>query len=188
LNEANEFLVRLRDLIASGESEALESLVFDVSMRVVEDGAFSQEYLNIIFTVLDDPAFLRLKDSWKLLRVFEYNWEDLSDSQRSALLPKLEKAYGLFDDWMACFVISGILGEQYGDDRAFDVLCRLKSRAPEMQRSMVPHGFEHIVTRTSNHALANRALAELTGMQRDKSEAVRREVTESLSRLVKRKS
>ena len=157
-------------------------------MRVLEDCAFPQEYLDAILSVLHDPGFLRLKDSWKLLRIFEYNWDDLTDSQRSTLLPELEQAYRLFSDWMACFVISGILGEQYGDERAFNALCRLKGAVAEMQRSLVPHGFEHIVTSTSDPALANRAFAELTGMQRDNSEAVRREVSESLSRLMNRKS
>ena len=188
LPNRNDFHQRLTDLIASCKSESLEPLVFDVGMRVLEDGAFPQEYLDAILSVLHDAAFLRLKDSWKLLRVFEYNWDNLTDSQRSILLPELEKAYGLFSDWMACFVISGILGEQYGDDRAFNALCRLKGASAEMQRSLVPHGFEHIVTGTSDSALANRALAELTAMQRDNSEAVRREVSESLSRLQKRKS
>jgi hypothetical protein len=43
-----------------------------------------EEYFDAILSTLRNPALPSLKDSWKLLRVFEYNWDDLSDSQRIA--------------------------------------------------------------------------------------------------------
>jgi hypothetical protein len=183
-NEAM-LIERLNALVASGDSASIEGLVFDFGMLVLEEGSFPQGCFDQILTVLSNDQFRRLESSWKMLRVFEYNWDDLSEQQRSALLVALEMAYKSFADWMACFVISGILGELYRDDRAFATLCRLKSESDEMPRSFIPHGFEHIVRDTSDPALAGRALAELKAMQMDLSERVVREVAESLGRLAK---
>jgi hypothetical protein len=182
---SEEFRKRLADLTGSGKPVSFEALILDAGTRVLEEGSFPQEYFDAILEALRDPAFLSLKDSWKMLRVFEYNWDELSESQRVALLPELEKAFACFDDWMACFVIAGMIGELYGDIRAFDALCRLKETRSETKRSLVPHGFEHIISGNSDPTLAKRALAELTAMKTDSSEDVRREVIESFSRLQK---
>ena len=104
----------------------------------------------------------------------------------SKLLPALEASYEFFDDWMACFVISGILGEQYKDRRALSVLRRLKTCHKEIPRSFVPHGLEHIAGNSVDNELAAQALAELKKMESDPSEVVRKEVHESFSRLSKR--
>ncbi len=155
---------------------------------VLEEGALPEEYFRCILASLQDEAFLRIDGSWKLVRVFEENWKELSELQRAALLPVLEASYGSFHDWIACFVISGILGELYRDERAFGAPCRLRNCRKETPRSFVPHGFEHMAGDPTNEGLAQRALEELTKMERDESEMVRGEVRESLSRLGRRES
>ena len=89
---------------------------------------------------------------------------------------------------MACFVISGILGEQYKEARAFQALRRLANCNKEVPRSLVPHGLEHIVGDSPDAELAIKALAELMKMQTDHSPMVRDEVVESLARIKKRQT
>jgi hypothetical protein len=171
---------RLKDTIASGDSSAIEAVAYEIGTLVLESSCFPTECFEAMLGILNDKNFLALNGSWKLLRVFEENWTELSEGQRSELLPVLEGAYRSFADWMACFVISGILGELYRDEKAFATLCRLAQCSEDIPRSLVPHGFEHIVSDSSDSHLAKRALAELTRMQSDKSDVVRGEVKESL--------
>ena len=181
--ENDSFQKELQEAIASAASNSLDAMAFKIGIRVLEGGVFPEEYFRTLLVSLQDESFHRLSGSWKLIRVFEENWKELSASQRADLLPAFEKNYSCFQDWMACFVISGILGELYNDERAFGVLCRLRERVAEMPRSFVPHGFEHMARNPSNQDLAKRALIELTKMQTDESEMVRKEVSESFSRL-----
>ena len=178
-------LNRLKDAVSLGDSKALEKEAFDIGNAVLLEGAFPNGNFTALLTLLQDEQFLRMEGSWKLIRVFEENWDQLSPDQRTQLLSALERSYARFTDWMACFVISGILGEQYGDERAFDVLRRLNQSGKEMPRSFIPHGFEHIARQPLYPELAIRARAELSNMQRDASDMVRREVAESISRLEK---
>jgi hypothetical protein len=186
MNDETTLIGQLRTAVASGAAAAFETSAFDIGMLVLEDGVFPQSVFDTILETLADDKFRSLEGSWKLLRVFEHHWEYLSESQRATLLVTLESAYTHFSDWMACFVISGILGELYQDDRGFATLLRLKNCGEEMPRSFVPHGLEHIATDASDPVLRDRAFAELTAMQADRSEAVSREVRESLGRIAKR--
>ena len=183
MNENSSFRSQLDSAVASKNLSSLEMLANSVGDMVLEDGALAEEHFQSILATLQDDRFASLEGSWKLIRVFEENWSELSARQRDMLLPVLESTYASFTDWMACFVISGILGELYSDERAFEVLRRLRRTQKEMPRAFVPHGFEHIAANQSNGELAGRALVELTDMERDQSEMVRGEVSESFKRL-----
>ncbi len=95
---------------------------------VLEEGALPEEYFRCILASLQDEAFLRIDGSWKLVRVFEENWKELSELQRAALLPVLEASYGSFHDWIACFVISGILESEMVRGEVRESLSRLGRR------------------------------------------------------------
>ena len=181
------FLDRLQELVAMGDPKAFEAMAFEIGLNVLEEGIFPIDTFKGLLAIFGDRKFQNADGSWTLIRVFEQNWEQLSEEQRNALLPVLETHYQSFSEWMACFVISGILGEFYKDARAFQALCRLSTCPKEVPRSFIPHGFEHIVSDASDAELAVQALAELTKMQTDSSSKVRDEVSESLGRIRKKR-
>jgi hypothetical protein len=186
--EQNVFHRRLRELVALGDPKAFEVMAFEIGNNVLEEGIFPSETFIGLLAIFAEGKFQQSDGSWKLIRVFEENWEQLSEEQRNTLLPVLEAHYESFSDWMACFVISGIFGELYKDTRAFQALCRLSKCHKEVPRSFVPHGFEHLASDAPDAELAMQALAELTKMQTDHSPMVRGEVKESLGRIKKRQT
>ncbi len=186
MRESSEFVSQLREAVASGEEQSMEALAYQVGTMVLEEGTFPEECFDAILAVLPDTGFLKMNGAWKLLRVFEENWDELSEHQRADLLPALERNYDSFGDWMACFVISGILGELYRDTRALASLRRLKNSKNENARSFVPHGFEHIALEAQQQDLAKHAYQELVAMATDGSAKVRTEVKKSLSRIEKK--
>ena len=144
---------------------------------------FPEEVFQFFIGLLNLQDFLELKGSWHLLTFLENNWTYISNSQKNTLLSSLEIAYSKFQDWMSHFVISELLGEYFADQRAFDVLCRLKTLESEGCRSFVPHGLEHIIRDSKDDNLSKEACFHLLQMKNDSSEKVRGEVDESLRRL-----
>lgn len=184
----NAFHCKLQELVASGDPKAFEAMAFEIGIRVLEEGIFPSDTFIGLIAMFEEEKFQQSDGSWKLIRVFDDNWQQLSDEQRNTLLPVLETHYESFSDWMACFVISGILGEQYRNAQAFEALRRLANCKKEVPRSLIPHGFEHIACDSPEAELAKQALAELTNMQKDHSPVVRGEVAESLARLRKQQT
>ncbi|HBR75321.1 MAG TPA: hypothetical protein DEG17_10870 [Cyanobacteria bacterium UBA11149] len=86
---------------------------------------------------------------------------------------------------MSWFAISEFLGQYFADERAFEILCRLKNLPSEEPRSLIPHGLEHIVRDSADRDLSKKAYAELLQMQSDPSIPVRSEVALSLERIKK---
>lgn len=183
LSDFTEFKRQLETAFSSGGPKAFPGIAFLVSNVVLEEGIMPDIYFEHLLAVIGDSKFLRLRGSWRLIQIFEENWNELSDEQRSRLLPVLESTYDLFHDWKACFIVSEFIGKMYTDEGGYATLCRLKGGKEEMPRSFVPHEFEHLAREASNVDLRTRALSALKMMQEDKSEMVRKEVGESLRRL-----
>jgi hypothetical protein len=172
--------------IAASDGTRLREHAYTMETSALEADHFAEHDFELILDLLNQRNFLEMTGSFYILRVLENNWESLSDEQKERLLPALETAYGLFNDWMSWFVISELLGEYFGDEQALRVLSHLKSLHGEGPRSLVPHGLEHIVKGAGDEDLVRKAYTELSGMGNDPSEQVRDEVSLSLQRLANR--
>ncbi len=176
-------LQQIRRAISDGDAAALAERVYDLDTLLMMCGYFSAPLFAELLKIIEEPDFLKLEGSWQLLRLFENSWDYLSEEQRGELLAAMESSYGQFADWMACFVISEILGRQYADERALQSFSRLRKLGVLNQRSLVPHGLEHIVSGSRDKDVARRAFKELSNMRADSSEQVSDEVNASLARL-----
>lgn len=181
----SEIIVKLIQTISQQNGEALEQTVYDLETSLIRSGHFSDALFESLLEIMRRPDYLTLDGSWYLLRIFENKWDYLSEEQRSKLIPALEDAYGKLRDWMACFVISELLGKLVSDERALDTLSRLKNLKNTTARSMVPHALELLVRRSPNRDLAERAFQEIREMQSDPTQEVIKEVNLSLARLAK---
>lgn len=176
-------LQRIRRAIRDADAGALAERVYDLDTLLLMCGYFSAPLFEELLAIIREPEFLKMEGSWQLLRLFENSWDYLSEEQRGELPAAMEASYGQFADWMACFVISEILGRQYADERALQSFSRLRKLGALNQRSLVPHGLEHIVKGSQDKDVARRAFDELSKMRADSSEQVRGEVDASLARL-----
>lgn len=183
-NEPVRMLVNVLSRAAQDkESKLFKEYTENLHFALIGLEGFPGWLFTEVLAVLRKPAFLRLEGSWHLLVVFELVWDQLSQSQKNELLSVLESIYPLCTDWTSCFTISGLLGEYFKDEQAFDVLCRLQEQADEIPRKFVPHGFEHLVKDCLDRDLAQRALSKLLQMRGDPSPNVQAEAEESLTRL-----
>ncbi|AFZ24732.1 hypothetical protein Cylst_2523 [Cylindrospermum stagnale PCC 7417] len=173
----------IEQAMAVGEEMQMEECADAISGNMSMKNYFPEYFFDLIIDLLKQQKFLVSQGSSHFLTVLEFNFRLLSDVQKDSLLPLLETAYPSFTDWMSWFVISELLGQYFADERAFEILCRLKNVAAEQPRSLVPHGFEHIVRDSGNEALAKKAYAELLEMKSDVSPQVRDEVETSLKQI-----
>lgn len=86
----NTFHCKLQELVALGDPKAFEAMAFEIGIRVLQEGIFPSDTFIGPIAMFEDEKFQQSDGSWKLIRVFEDNWEQLSDEQRNSLLPVLE--------------------------------------------------------------------------------------------------
>lgn len=169
--------------ISCGSATQMRECCDAISLSISPSGPFPEHYFALFLKLMKQQEFLELEHGYgasALLHILEFEWELLSDSQKERLLPALETSYAAFTDWMCWFDISVLLGEFFADERALQVLCRLKTIQAEGPRSLVPHGLEHIISDSGDDRLAKKAYAELLAMKNDPSEEVRDAVDDSL--------
>ena len=178
----------IEDAVRTRDSKTLEKIVrecasFSFKESVPEQETFPEGLFGPILSLMEREEFLTLAGSSHLLMLFEYDWSRLDEDQRNRLLDAIRRTYAKFDDWMACFVISELLGEYYCNENAFRVLCELQDSSNVIARSLVPHGFEHIIKGADSVALRDEAMSRLKSMKNDSSPQVRSEVGVALSNL-----
>lgn len=179
----------IREAIRNGDEAGLGAVTRRIGTYCFRDASgfegsvFSDSIFNVILEMLGSPQFLQMRGSWHLLTLLQTDWAILSEHQRTLLLPALEGAYDKFLDWMSCFVIAELLGENYASATALEVLGRLRSVSNEKNRAVVVRGLECIVRHAADRDLAAKALVMLGEMKEDPSQVVRQEALDSCTRL-----
>ncbi len=181
--DKNDVGAMLNRAVYEGDSGLLAEVADTIWEEALIEDSFPDQQFDHIMDMLQQEIFLNLEGAHRLLLLFESAWELLSDRQKARLLTELEKAYSKFSDNLAWFVASELFGEYFGDERALQVLQRLKKGEEEGPRSLVPHAFEHLIKAHHSDALARQAYEELMGMKKDPSKQVRNEANLSLQRL-----
>jgi hypothetical protein len=176
----------LRGAVLRGDQESLQKQTYDLDTHLMEAGYFSPNLFQELLKIIALPEFLALEGSFVLLRVIEYGFDYLTEDQKTKLLEALEESYASFTDFTSCFQIAEIIGESYGGERGLQTLRRLKRSKADMPRSMVPHGLEYFIKKSSDPQLARQAFNELMQMKSDPSDDVRDEVNTSLAQLKRR--
>ncbi len=160
--------------IAARDTEQLREAAFQIETVSMCAGHFPEQTFDFLIALMSRQGFLELKESSHLFYAFEFEWDNLSDSQKERLLVALESSYAKFTDSRSWFKISVLLGECYRNREALEVLRRLRrTTQAEEARSYVSHGLEHIVDCSGDDSLSREAYAELLQMRNDPSEFVR---------------
>jgi hypothetical protein len=183
--EAKVVHERIATAIANGNGPQLEQAVYDLHTLIIYADHFPEQSFDFVLSMMRQRPFLEMEGSHHLIYIFEqaWAWDSLSENQRDRLMPALEAIYAEATDWMSWFVISSLLGDHFMNKQALETLRRLKSVEAQGPRSLVPHGFEHLVTSSGNAELARSAYQELIEMTNDPSEQVRKEAAISLQRI-----
>lgn len=176
----------VRDAILEGDSQRLRKLVLKYShfdQESSENEHFPDDVMEFILDMMNTEELQSMVGSYELLRLFDYKWDELNEAQKNKLLHAIERLYERFNDPMAHFVMSELLGNRFSDRVAFNVLCRLAKCKKEIARAHIPMGFEDIVRESREEELQKMAYQKLMEFRDDPSETVRDEVVESLRRL-----
>jgi hypothetical protein len=176
------FKAKVEEATALADGGLMQSAAQDFELIALRADGFPPTLFEWLLERIRMPEFLAMDGSWHLLYIFDSNWELLGDEERSRLLVTLESLYSRFEDWMSCFTITELLGNRYADRRAFEALERLGSTPSDVQRSLIPHGFEHLAL-GADARVAAEALARLQAMARDPSDLVRDEVAKALRKV-----
>jgi hypothetical protein len=174
------------DVAAVASSRSTTSLVElfnELEVAVLVDSELPPDVYEKLKALLRMESFLRLQESWRLVRFVDGNWELMGDSQRKELRPLLVQSFDKFGDWMGAFVTSEILGGRYADAAALKELTDISERAAMPARSLAAHGFGKLVEATKDERTRGAAVDRLRSLSVNDDDAIRKEALEELRRL-----
>lgn len=189
-SEELAFLAEARMAVDSEDSERLSEIVSEFSEYCFKDHAsrssgsdFSWGFVNGLLVIIEDAAFLRMEDSFKLLILLQNDWARIEARFHAELFDTLERVYPALGDNTSHLVIAELLGEYLANADSLDRLERLKAVTNEVARAHVAHGFKLLASNTSVKAVRNAAIAKLNELARDSAEPVRAEALAALGSL-----
>ncbi len=144
---------------------------------------FKDKFSNFLIEVLSNPKCQNFQGSCHILLIFRYNFNKLSRRQKTKLLEFIEANFERFRDCQSLFYFSEILGENYRNEEAFELLRRLRKTKIIQARIYIPHGFEHVIKESGNIRLSLKSLSQLYEMKKDRSKHVRYEAELSIARV-----
>lgn len=175
--------VKIRRAVAKHDSKLLQEVAFQLGTISTYAGHFPERSFDLLLSLMNQQDFLELEGSSHVLNLFDYEWDELSDSQKERLLPVLERSFATFLDRMSQFKISVLIGEYYNNQQALQVLHRLRTVQDDEQRLDVAHGLQHMAESSHDAGLSRAAYKELLQMRSDPSEYVRNGVERFLGEL-----
>ena len=171
------------DVLAADTQALYSDLNSDIERTQWFEESFPADNFALLTKIIRDPRFLKTRNGWHFLMIFEAEWKKITAAQKVVLLATLGEIYENFEDWMPCFSISELVGENYDSAQALAFFDRFAGSSNETARSFVPHGYEHALRNSADAKLTASLWAALSKMESDKSEKVRGEVEETLQRL-----
>lgn len=140
---------------------------------------FPNKLIEILKGLLDSNIFVCANGSWHILAVLHYECEKVSSQQWIALLPYIEKSYSKFKDWMSCFIITEIIGNDFPTTESFTMLIKLMNIEDEVYRSYIPNALEGFIKNSPDQKVRKGAYNKLVNMLSDTSTIVVKESMKS---------
>jgi hypothetical protein len=179
--QADGVLNMIGQALVDGDAELLRECAYQFGTVVLRQGAVPRMAFEGLLTAFRSPELWAMDGSWYLLHAVSENCRWFSEEQRDDLITVLAAVYVEVSDWMACFVISEILGDCLLNERAFGVLCGFRHLGDDIRRSFASHALGHVARQRNDEVLSSRAYAELLLMRADPAGSVREEVNRALA-------
>ena len=178
-----ELLAYAEEALQADNEDLYSALSFDIEILQLTEDSFPETNFALILNLIKDPRFLKSEYGWPFLMIFHSEWEKITEQQKTILLDALAEIYEKFDDWMPCFSISELVGEDFHPSQAYSFFNKFAASPNETARAFVPHGYEHALRNSADAELTAKLWNALLDMEQDESEKVRGEVEETLFRL-----
>lgn len=171
------------EVLQADRKKLYSHLEFDIEMSQWFEDSFPDATFALVLDIIKDPRYLKTRKGWSFVMIFHLEWEKVTEGQKLLLLQTLSEIYEQFEDWMPCFSVSELVGENFDSSQCYEFFKRFTASSNETARAFVPHGFEHALMNSADADLTSTLWKALVAMERDESEKVRGEVEESLYRL-----
>ena len=157
---------------------------YELQTEHLEHDLFPEEDFDFLIEFLQSQDVLKKAEGvHPILLIFEVEWDMLTEEQRRQLLPVLESIFPRIQDHLGAFLIPEILGENFQNEGALNVLERLSHIENTKRRAQIPHGLKHFIEGKKEGALVERACELLHQLLKDGSEEVLNEAKASFARV-----
>jgi hypothetical protein len=173
----------IRAHASSRNRRMFDALMLEMEGLVLVLDRWPADLFERIEAMLNDQEFLNMRQSWKLLRFVDTNWDQLTGDQRERARNLAVRSFDRFRDSTGAMVASEILGEKLCDSRSLEALRQLGRTARLPARALAPHGLEMLALNSSDATLRAAARQELEVLSRSADDETRREAELSIARV-----
>ena len=183
-NEIRDALAAVRACVVERDADAVENAIGNLEFYILDADGWPGDLFEGVSDLLGDPAFLAIPTSYRLARLLNENWDELTSPQRNAVRPLLTSAFDRFGDWMGAFVVAEILGDRYADEAALVALEDLSSNGETpAARELAAYGLGRLTVAVPEGPLHARAVDKLNALAVSSAPEVRKEALQALRRL-----
>src|SRR5262245_34862352 len=182
-------LARLRAAVAAFDYDGIEDGIEQLEWFTEDDGTWGAELFEAVTGLLKDEAVVAAGKSYKLVRLLDLDWDDLSTRQHEELRPLLTRAFDRFGDWLGSQLVAELLAERFPDAEAFEALDTLSRHgATRPARELATYGIGRLARTLERGALYERAVEALHVLARSAEPEVVGEARDALRALGRRES
>lgn len=182
--DIRDALAAVRACVADRDADAVENAIGNLEFFILEADGWAGDLFEGVSDLLRDSAFLAIPSSYRVARLLNENWNELTSPQRNALRPLLTSAFDKFGDWMGAYVVAEIFGDRYADEAALAVLEDLSSNAAtSAAHELATYGLGRFARAVPEGPLHARAVDKLNALASSSAPEVRREALQALGAL-----
>jgi hypothetical protein len=182
-------LLKIRTSAAEFDGDGVEDGIEQLEWFTEDDGTWGAELFHAITDLLKDEAFVAAGKSFRLVRLLQLDWDDLSAHQHLELRPLLTAAFDKFGDWLGSQLVAELLAQHFPDAAAFEALDTLSRQgATRPARALAAYGIGRLARALERGALYERAVEALRVLAASTEAEVVEEARDALRILKSRES
>ena len=170
-----EIELNILEALTSPNVEKLNSLGNNIEDYLFGIKKIPNRLIEVLAELLMNDAFLYAEGSSHILNFLHFECESISSEQWNYLLPYIESSYSKFEDWMSCFILTEIIGNDFPTKESLTMIINLKTVENELYRSYIPNALMGFVKCSPDLKIKKAAYDNLMLMTNDSSAIVVKE-------------
>jgi hypothetical protein len=178
--------VQLESAVGRGDQPEITRIAGAIDNYVFDDNTFSPLLFTKMMLIMGSPQFLKLDNSIRIIKIFDYHLAYLNSGQKEQLFRVLEEILPNVKDNLSGFLAVELIAELWRDERSLLAFQQLtKTAKNEATIALIVHGLDWLAKKTESTKVRNHCAEELHKMAVHESGLVKGEAKAALRRRVR---
>lgn len=183
MSDVNNALENVLESIIRKDVNKLRESSIVLSILILDLDECNLSVFSKIFDIIKLPEFCSMQGSYILINSIFDDLSDLDSSIKDEFIYTIRIIYSKLFDSTTCMLFVEILEQLTSAKQFYNILSELIIETDCIPKSMLALGLYNLIITCKDNGIINSALNDLLKMKNDKSEVVRCEAADMLSRI-----